>query len=294
MRKYSIHTNNRSVKASIFVLMLTLFIPLQSAFMAGEKLKPEEIINKHLEAIGSQDVRTNAQSRVILGVASSTLQVGGNGKIDGGAVMASEGAKNLIGMTFDAPIYPHDKMAFDGKDFTVSSLKPGVRSSLGKFLLTYNTIFREGLMGGTLSTSWPLLDLAIKSPKLEYGGVKKVNGREAHQIKYRPRKDAGLEITLFFDKETFQHIQTQYQKVFTSLVADQPGITDKRGQSLLKLVEEFSDFKAENGLTLPHNYKLKLTIETENTSYYQDWDLNLTKFVFNRPLDAKEFVVTSE
>ncbi len=294
MRKHSIHTSSRFTKVSIFIVMLALFTPLQSALMAGEKLKPEEVISKHLEAIGSQEARNGVQSRIILGMASSTLQVGGNGKIDGGAVMASEGAKNLIGMTFGAPIYPHDKMAFDGKDFTVSNLKPGVRSSLGKFLLAYNVIFREGLMGGTLSTAWPLLDLTAKNPKLEYGGVKKINGREAHQLKYRPRKDAGLEIALFFDTDTFQHIQTQYQKTFTSLATDQPGITDKRGQSLLKLVEEFSDFKAENGLTLPHNYKLKLTIETENTSYYQDWDLNLTKFVFNRPLDAKEFVVTSE
>jgi hypothetical protein len=43
--------------------------------------------------------------------------------------------------------------------------------------LPVGLIFKQGLMGGALSTSWPLLDLAGRGAQLEYVGVRKLDGQ---------------------------------------------------------------------------------------------------------------------
>jgi hypothetical protein len=57
-----------------------------------------------------------------------------------------------------------------------------------------------------------------------------------------------------------------------------------------KLVEEFSDFRAENGLTLPHGYNLQFSVFQLNNPLAFDWTINLEKFTFDYPIEAKEFV----
>jgi len=84
---------------------------------------------------------------------------------------------------------------------------PGVRSALGNFLMTHAQIFKQGLMGGTLSSAWPLLHLTGHNPGLEYAGQKKVSGSTLHELKYLPRGGSDLQVSLFFD-ETYQHVRT--------------------------------------------------------------------------------------
>jgi hypothetical protein len=59
---------------------------------------------------------------------------------------------------------------------------------LDDFLSSHDTIIKQGLMGGVLSSAWPLLSMAAKNPKLSYAGIKKINDRQAHQLKYTPRR----------------------------------------------------------------------------------------------------------
>ena len=71
---------------------------------------------------------------------------------------------------------------------SVTQFRPGRHNLLEQFFAEYDEIVREGLLGGTLSESWPLLALQQRNPKLEYAGLKKIDGRQAHAIKYTPRK----------------------------------------------------------------------------------------------------------
>jgi hypothetical protein len=52
--------------------------------------------------------------------------------------------------------------------------------------------------------------------------------------------------------------------------------------------EEFSDFKSEEGLNLPHTYKFGLTIQSETRPAIVDWIFNLTGFSFKSPVEFKE------
>lgn len=278
------------------ILCLLLALALPSTLTAKpkpQKMKAEDVIAKHLESIGTAEARAKIKSRIIQGTAIATYRIGGTGQADGGAVLASQGEKNLISIVYGNQEYPFERMGYDGKILTVSEIKPGLRSTLGKFLMAHDMPFKEGLIGGVLSASWPLADMSTKNAKLKYAGTKKVNDRQAHVLEYNAKNDTGLKTKLFFDAETFQHVRTEYEQRLIQQMPSAPGVTQQQNESISKIVEEYADFKPEEGLTLPHSYKLQLSIEALNRRTLQDWAFTLTKFNFNIPIEDKEFDVRS-
>lgn len=280
----------------IFAVVAALFASLTVATSArtspADKISVEEVIAKHLESIGTAEARAANKSRVIQGAVVATVRIGGRGQSQGGSVMASQGPMSLVGMIFGPQEYSNEKAAYDGKRLTLGELSPGSRTNLGGFLLTHDLIFREGLMGGTLSTAWPLLNLSNKDPKLKYGGSKKIDGRNVHMIRYEPRSGGNLQIRLYFDAENFRHVRTEYQQDIAPPPVSDPALAARQKESHLKLSEDFSDFKEEGGLMLPHTYKLQLTFDTSNNPLVQDWVLTLRQFLFNKEIDAKQFDMT--
>ncbi len=72
-------------------------------------------------------------------------------------------------------------------------------------------------------------------------------------------------------------------------------VDSSAGQSETRytLVEEFSDFKEEKKLDLPHTYKIYMEILTGNGTTSYEWLVNLQKYYFNQPIDSKDFKVDS-
>lgn len=272
-------------------LALLLSAAPASTTPAPQKMTAEEVVAKHLEAIGTAEARAKAKSHVILGTAVGTFRLGGSGTSQGGSVLASQGNRNLIAIVYGNKEYPYEKLGFDGKNVTVADLRPGVHSTLGKFFMQHEYPLREGLLGGTLSAAWPLLDMDERDARLKFQGTKKVGDRKAYVLEYEAKNNAGLKTTLYFDAENFQHLRTEYEKKIPQQMPTGPSITQKQGDAITKLTEEFSDFKAEAGLTLPHTYKLQLSIEALNRRALQDWVFTLTQFTFNRQIDDSEFDV---
>jgi hypothetical protein len=263
---------------------------------ADQKLAPADLVAKHVEAIGTAEARARVGSMRIKGTCLLTVRQGGTGQVDGEAVMASQGNMNLINMTFHSPDYPYESLKYDGKKFEASQFKPGLRTALAQFFLTNDVIFKEGIVGGVLSASWPLLNLREKDPKLEYAGLKKVAGKQMHAIKYAPRKASELKIMLFFDAETFQHLRSEYER--TIYATDQqriaggggrlPSVSSQRSSNArINAIEEFSDFRSEGGLNLPHTYKFELSIQSEVRPALVNWTFNLTDFNFSEVPEFK-------
>lgn len=283
----------RFVATTLLLLIVTFPISFATS-VDKDDLTAEQVIAKHLDSIGTAEARGSVTSRVILGKAISTMRIGGSGQVEGSAVLASQGTSSLVGISFDIQTYPHEKMGFDGKTLRVADITPGTRSTLGQFFMTHEMPFREGLLGGTLSTAWPLLDMSSRKANVKYDGIKKIDGRKMHVLKYETKNDSGLKTKLYFDAETFQHVRTEYEQRIIQQMATTPGVTQQQGDSITKLVEEFSDFKTEGGVMLPHSYKLQLSIETLSRRLLQDWMFTLSQFVANRKLESKEFDVVSK
>jgi len=288
---------NRVTLVSIFVLIVTSVCLAQAK--SDSKLTPAEIISKHLESIGSSEARARSHGTKIKGTCELIVKLGGNGQSVGRVLMASQGNQNLINLTFDSG-EPSTAFGFDGSKISVTQFRPGRHNLLEQFFAEYEEIIREGLLGGALSESWPLLALQQRNAKVEYVGVKKIDGHQLHAIKYTPRKGLRLKATIFFDAETFRHVRTEYEEMVYSTEQTRipggggglPSISNQRtAAQRLNVFEEFSDFKPEGGLTLPHAYKFELSVQSQTRPLLVDWTFNLTDFTFNSPLDAKQFAV---
>jgi len=278
---------------SVLLLVVIISRPTSILSQEGKKLTAEEVIASHLNSIGTAEARAAFKSLVAQGVVTVNVRIGGNGQGKGGAVMASQGPMSLMGLIFGPQDYSNEKMAFNGQKLTLGELRPGERTRFGGFLLTHDVIFREGLFGGTLSTAWPFLDNDRKA-KLRYIGTKNVNDRKAYVLGYEPREGNNLDIKLYFDAQTFQHLRTEYQQEFQAPTVSQPKLAAIQRGTRLKLMEEFSDFRKESNLVLPHTYKIQLTFDTDNNPLLQDWVVTLTHFVFGKTLDAKQFDLSAQ
>ncbi len=277
--------------------LLTVAFALLFAFSpksSAQKLKPEDVVARHLESIGSAKERAAVTTRIISGTSHVIFRTTPPGQATGRAVLASEGIKNLIGMSFPSPVYPREELGFNGNSFIAAYVTPGARSSLGSFLMTHDLIFKDGLMGGTLSSAWPLLDLTTRGAQLEYAGTRKVDNRTLHELKYLPHKGSDLKISLFFDQQSFQHVRTEYERVIAAPTGDRSYGASVARETRYKMVEEFSEFRKEGGLTLPHIYRIKLAIDTPSGTFLADWTITLTQFAFNQPIDPNSFSIISK
>ena len=279
---------------SVFVIAL-IGIPLSHASApAADKITPEELVARHLESIGTEKVRAAVKTRIISGNSLVIFRTPPPGQAGGRAVLASEGVKSLIGMSFPSPVYPREQLGYNGNNFMAAFVTPGVRSVLGNFLMTHSLVFKQGLMGGTLSSAWPLLNLTARSPQLEYAGTRKIDKRVLHELKYLPRGGSDLQIRLFFDQETFQHVRTEYERVIVASIGNRSAIDAKQTETRYKMSEEFSDFKNEGGLNLPHTYKIKLAVDAQGGTFLADWVINLTQFTFNDAIDPNSFDISAK
>ncbi|MGQ0760662.1 MAG: hypothetical protein ACT4OT_01395 [Acidobacteriota bacterium] len=267
--------------------------------LASDKMRPEDVVTKHLESVGAEETRASIHNRIVAGTVVFTVSAPSNAKFDGDCILASEGNKNMIAMAFGGNAV-QEKFAFDGSKLTAGSPRPGSRGFWGDFLLTHDNIVKHGLVGGVLSDSWPLFNLSDKKQSLEYRGTKKIDGKTSHEVAYIPRGSSDLKIVLFFDSETFQHVRSEYTRTISAGLGSattlgsgvRAGAQDASGQqrpTRYKMVEEFGDFKKEGGLSLPHNYKVTLEFDTRGGTQVVNWVFTLNGFAFNQPLPPATF-----
>src|SRR6185503_14426316 len=131
--------------------LITLFSSLVFAQKQDiPKLSADEVINKHLESLGSTDARAAIKSRVLAGTGIFNVKLRPE-KVGGPVQFASVDHKLLLAFVFNANNYPYEKVGFDGKDLTVTTLPGGGLSPLGGFLKSSKFVLKQGLFGGVLS-----------------------------------------------------------------------------------------------------------------------------------------------
>jgi len=283
------------MRPSIAIVLIVLFVAhiFGSSTPVADKITPEELVAKHLEAIGTAEARKTNRSRIAAGTSLMTLKTGGRGTSNGPALLASQNEKVLLKAEFNSSEYPFEKIGFDGRKLHAKQYSPGVRSPLAEFFMSHDKVFAEGLIGGTLSSAWPLLDLAARGPKLQYAGTEKIDGRQAHKLRYLPRDGGDLKITIYIDAENFQHLRTQYERVIAAPMGGTPGESASQREMRYQLVEDFRDFKTEGGLMLPHKYTINYSVFKLNNPIALDWTFNLTRFTFDYPIEDKQFLADS-
>ena len=269
--------------------LFVLFFLISILPAAAQKMKAEDVLAKHLDSIGTAEARAATKTFITVGDVEVKLLSQKSVETKGRVVLASSGVKNFFGMKLDANNYSNEKFSFDGKKAKVGFVRTGTRSLLGNFILSNALMLEEGLLGGTLSTSWALLDVANRKAKLSFAGTKKIEGKEAYVLDYSPKGGGDINVTLYFDKETFRHVRTEYKRTSSASIGRTIDESARQRETRFKIVEDFSDFKTENNLTLPHKYRLLYSVTGQNGTSEIEWQFDLTEFAFNQSLDEKTF-----
>lgn len=254
---------------------------------------PEDVLAKHLQAIGSPSARAVVKSRVVQSGATYRLLQGGSGAIDGKSVFASQGNSTNLLLKINAGGFKGEQFICDGNKTSVAgTYSDHTRSEFGTFVLSQDIILRENLLGGVWSVSWPLLDFESRKAKLHAEGMKKIDGKELIALRYQPKKTTDLDIFLYFDPQTYQHVMTVYKSEPSTSV--EGGETAQAGKSTRRyqIEERFSDFKTADGLTLPYHYDVRYTIETERGfTKAIEWEVRAVNIANNISIDPHSFEV---
>ena len=273
---------------------LLLFLPLASSLIWAVDVKPEDVVAKHLDSIGTAQARAAIKSRVVQGGTTYRLLVGGSGAIDGRFVFASEGKKSDFLFKINANGYLGEQFICDGNKTSVAGTYPDKhRSEFGVFVLSQDVILRENLLGGVWSSGWALLDVEGRKAKLHYEGTKKIDGRELIAIRYQPKKSTDMVIFLYFDPQTYQHVMSSYKVTIGSGIGEGGETTSaQKQQTRYQIEERFSDFQAKDGLTLPTHYDLRYTLELDNGfTKLVEWEVKAGDIMNNQSIDPRSFEV---
>jgi hypothetical protein len=274
----------------MFALALSLAGFVYSAYAA--ELKPEEIVEKNLDSIGAAEARAAVKSRAVQGNLHFKILVGGGGEAMGTWGRVSEQRKSNFVMRFGKGDWRGEQFIYDGdKTSFAAATASHLRSDFAQFVNGHDFIVKEGLLGGELSTAWALQNLDRSRVRLGSMGAKKIDGHDAQGLEYLSKETTDMTVKLYFDAETGRHVMTVYS-VVTVPAGVSHGITRSAQQREIRytIEERFSDFKSDNGITLPRHYDLQYTQELQNGSTrVYDWDMTADKIVDNIDLNPANF-----
>jgi hypothetical protein len=277
--------------------MLPILLLSTAMISQAQELTAETVIAKHLESIGPKDKLAVIKNQMIFTDARFRF-LGGTNILIGKALILSEGQKNLWGMNFNSNDYPMDRFGFDGKEVKVGRPSPGSpRSLIGDFIYSNRALLRDGLLGGTLSSSWALLSSDRKA-KASVDGKKTIDGKSLIGLSYSPKGAGEVTIKMYFDEKTFRHLRTEYTVVRNASIGT-GGVDSSASQSstTYRIYEDFSDFTKMGDLTLPKTYKITyartgtdaVIAARQQVNRDAEWTFTVTNVNFNQELDAGSF-----
>jgi len=303
------------LKSSSMSAILLAFVACFSALSSAESVtNPDELVAKHLDSVGTAKARSEVKSRADEGTSQFQI-VNGGGLLQGKSVLLTDGRKMLFMMSYQNNEYHGERFIFDGDRVEIrAATARQTRSTLGEFLRVQDVIIKDGLLGGVLSTGWPLFNLEERKAKLSYEGVKNIDGHKLVDMRYKPKKNSDLDIHLYFDPETYRHVKTVYTLSVRQGIVDVHGgvaaatptggegvalptsttetAQARQNETRYRLEENFSDFDTADGLTLPKHYTIHFTEELQNgQTIITEWENNSTKLIENVPADPKNFQV---
>jgi hypothetical protein len=118
-----------------------------------------------------------------------------------------------------------------------------------------------------MSATWPLQNLEAHDAKLVMRGMKNVGGKKLYEVSYLPHTaKSDLDIRLYFDAQTFQHVMTRYHSKLRSY----QNVSRSGSPDVSNDVEErFSDFREVDGITIPLRWIIHYELEGGQTIDYE-------------------------
>lgn len=259
--------------------IVCFLIFISTAFAQDQKLTGDQIIDKHLAAVGGKEALAKIKSRIAIGTVKK--------ENDPGIKMAimSE-APNRVSAVFVFGKYDW-QLTFDGNKAFVRPLFPRAMSQVQD---KYQDMLSSGLMFNTISLYNLLTQGEASGAKFEAKGVKKIKDRVAYVVEVK--RPQGGSARLYFDAETFMWVRTEYGKVGFSKPMQEftnASVPHSEDEVSMDFYFENSDFRDVDGVKLPYKYELAITYPQLHNKMSGPIFGTITEYRHNEPIDPKMF-----
>jgi len=239
-------------RISAFLILLTVVV---AATAQEQKLKAEQIIEKHLAAIGGREALAKLKTRVATGMVRKEDEPGVQ------FALMSE-APNRVSAVYLFRDYDL-RLVYDGKSARIA---PSFARQYAQLTSKYEEIIGSGALFNQMSLYNLLVSPEIREAKFEAAGTKKVDGKLAYVVQVKPKKGSAMK--LYFDAETFMWVRTDYGRTSVSRGLRETGGStgalnqvDAQGgsEATIDFYVETSDFRQVDGLMLPFKFEQVMT-----------------------------------
>ncbi len=236
----------RSIQFSLLCLIGLFAI---NAAAQDQKLTGEQIIEKHLAAVGGREAMAKFKTRVALGTIKKEDEP------EAQMAIMSE-APNRLSVFYGFRDFEL-QMIYDG---TKAFFRPVLRRDLATLSDKYQDMLSSGFMFNSISLYNLIASSSADELKFESKGTRKVAGKDAYVVQVKARK--GPQIKVYFDTASFMWVRTDYGSTsvarqmgtFTNDVVNQGGT-----EATMDFYIETSDFRDVDGVKLPFRFEQTIT-----------------------------------
>lgn len=100
-----------------------------------------------------------------------------------------------------------------------------------------------------------------------------------------------MDVTLFFDKETFRHVRTEYKRKASASIGRTIDESSRQSETRFKVSEDYSEFKEFEGITMPTKYRIHYSMSGANGTTEVAWTCIFTEFAFNQKFEPSSFEI---
>ena len=246
---------------------------------AQEKLSGDQIIEKHLAAVGGRAAIAKFTSRVAVGTIKRESEPAGK--------MAIMSEPNRLSIFYGFRDFDL-QMIFDGNK---AFFRPTLRRDLSPLADKYQEMLASGLMLNSISLYSLIAHAEPGQLKFESKGTKKVAGKPAYVVQLKAK--SGTQMKLYFDSETFMWVRTDYGSAavarqmggFTNDVVNQGGT-----ETTFDFYIETSDFRDVDGVKLPFKFVQALSAPfASNQKAMGTVTGEITQYKHNEVIDPKMY-----
>jgi hypothetical protein len=247
----------------LFSLLLASSFLVPAMASSGAQATADEIIEKHLAAIGGRDALAKLTSQKATGTMSITTP---NGDLKGPVEMLSKAPnKARVYIQLDlTPVGMSDKMVIEQKFNGTAGWM--MNSMQGDQEITGNQL--DNMKNNAFPT--PLLSYKTSGAKVEVLPKEDVNGKQTLVVLYTPK--SGSPVRMYFDPETFFLVRSK-------ATINTPETGD------LEQIRDMSDYRTVAGIKSP--------FMMVNTNSQQVLTIRLEKIEYNVPIDDAVFGKTT-
>lgn len=268
----------KRILATLFALALCA-IATGVAFSDDEQtLSADEIISRHLSAIGGKDALVKLRTRVAIG------SVKKENEPEAKMAIMSE-APDRVSAVYVFRNYDW-QLSYDGKG---SVFRPAFIRSTSAIETRFREILASGLMFNNISLYNALVNAGEARLEFRAKGTKQVRGREAYVVEARGGKGV---MQLYFDTATFMWVRTDFGSL--TLEKDMGSLSNefiKHADDQIKIDFYFDtwDFREVDGVKLPFKFEQTATFPILRQTVAGSIKGTIAEYRHNIDIDPKMF-----